>query len=121
MNGIPLLYNGQEVGCTINLPLFSATPINWTLNGNMLNTYEKLITLYKDHPSLRIGEIMQYNNSFILAFKKSFENEETLIIVNVKYINKDFPIPAELNGSTWTNLMSGEEINLGSNVTLLPY
>lgn len=121
MNGIPLLYNGQEVGCAINLPLFSATPINWSLNGDMLNTYEKLIALYKDHPSLRIGDITQYNNSFILAFKKSFGNEETLIIVNIKNTNKDFPIPAELIGTAWVNLMDDTDLLLNDNISLLPY
>ena len=63
----------------------------------------------------------RYNNAFILAFKKTFENEESLIIVNVKNINKDFPIPAELNGGTWTDLMSGSQITLDTNMNLLPY
>lgn len=121
LNGIPLFYNGQEVGCAVNLPLFSATPINWTLNADMQNTYQKLISFYKDYSSLKMGDITQYNNAFILAFKKTFENEESLIIVNVKNINKDFPIPAELNGSTWTDLMSGSQITLDTNMNLLPY
>lgn len=89
LNGIPLFYNGQEVGCAVNLPLFSATPINWTLNADMQNTYQKLISFYKDYSSLKMGDITQYNNAFILAFK-TFENEESLIIVNVKTSIKIF-------------------------------
>jgi len=39
MGGVPLIYNGQEVGCPIKLPIFTKSPINWTINPDMLKEY----------------------------------------------------------------------------------
>lgn len=59
LDGIPLLYNGQEVGDTTEScapALFERAPIVWD-NGEFRVFYQKLIALRRAHPALQQGAV----------------------------------------------------------------
>ena len=59
LDGIPLLYNGQEVGDTTESgapALFERVPIVWD-NGEFRLSYQKLITLRRAHSALQQGPV----------------------------------------------------------------
>lgn len=55
MGGVPLIYDGQEVGCAVKLPFFSRAPIDWSTNPDMFHTYKQLMAVRAAHPALRTG------------------------------------------------------------------
>ena len=54
--GVPLIYNGQEVGSTTKLGLFDRDPIDWSRDTHGFRAlYTELNVLRRDHEALRRG------------------------------------------------------------------
>lgn len=118
MDGVPLIYNGQEVGCTVKLPYFSNSPINWSTNPTMLTEYKRLINLRNTHTAIRTGTITDYSNADLVAFKKQKNADEVFVIANSRNSAKTFTVPTALVGSTWINTSNNTSITLGSSINL---
>jgi glycosidase len=118
LGGVPLIYNGQEVGCPVKLPFFSRLPIDWTTNPDMFKEYKWLMSLRATHPALRTGELEYYPDSNIAAFKRKDSDDEVVVIVNTRSTAKNFNIPANLQNTTWQDALSGSTVYLGSQLTL---
>lgn len=121
MGGVPLVYTGQEVGRQNPLPFFSNSPINWNANPDMLQTYQDLLTLYSQSPSLRKGSIVNYPDLDIVSFSKTYESEEFLVIVNVRNNSVNYSLPNALRNTQWKDAFTGNVVNLGSMLTLTNY
>lgn len=118
MGGIPLIYNGQEVGCPVKLPFFSKSPINWQTNPDMLKLYQKLIAIRAANQALKTGILEHFSTTDIVAFSRKALNNEVLILVNVRNSNKSFALPNTLKNTTWKDAMSGETFKLISEIEL---
>jgi len=121
MGGVPLIYNGQEVGCEVKLPFFSNSPIDWTTNPDMKNEYKKIMELRSSHTALRNGSLVDYSNSDIAAFKRQDANEEIVVFVNTRNASKNFSVPTILQNTAWTDALTGTSLILGSNLSLSAY
>ena len=121
MGGVPLIYNGQEVGCEVKLPFFSNSPIDWATNPEMNAEYKKIMELRTSHTSLRIGSLVDYSNSDIAAFKRQDTNEEIVVFVNTRKASRDFSIPIILQNTSWTDALTGTSLTLGTNLSLSAY
>ena len=123
MGGVPLIYNGQEVGFNSMLPFFenSTTKINWDLNPDVLAQYQDLIAFRKNSPAVMEGTIETFHTTDVMAFKRKFGDEEVVVLVNVRNIAKDITLPASIANSEWTNVITGESIILTDNVSLQAY
>lgn len=82
VNGIPLVYNGQEIGASLQPTLFDQEAIDWA-NGSekIKGIYIQLIKLRKKLPALSAKELLVFHHNQednILVFKK----EKLLIILN---------------------------------------
>jgi len=66
LGGVPLIYNGQEVGVTENIPFFSNSPIDWLLNPDMLEDYRKMLNFYLSSENVKKGELKSYNHSSVV-------------------------------------------------------
>lgn len=121
MGGVPLIYNGQEVGCSVKLPFFSRSPIDWTTNPDMWREYKRLMALRAAHPALRTGDLETYSNADMAAFKRKSGTDEVLVIANTRSAVKTFAVPAALNNSTWKDASSGAQATLQGNLTLNPH
>jgi glycosidase len=118
MDGVPLIYNGQEVGCTVKLPYFSNSPINWSTNPTMLTEYKRLINLRNTHTAIRTGTITDYSNADLVAFKKQKNADEVFVIANSRNSAKTFTVPIALVGTVWINTSDNTSITLGSSINL---
>ena len=121
LGGVPLIYGSQEVGIRNNISFFSKDPIDWSLNQDLLDSYQKLLLFYNESDALKKGTIQKYNHSDILAFKKTYEQEEVLVMVNTRNRAKDFTIPSALINTNWKDAFDGSEFNLNSQITFEPY
>jgi glycosidase len=92
IDGIPLVYNGMEVGDTTESgapALFEKLPIFWDIKERrpeFPKFYEEMIKLRKGSNTLRRGETMWVKNSDedrVLTFKRKLENEEILVAINM--------------------------------------
>ncbi len=121
MGGVPLIYTAQEVGRTSNVPFFSNTTINWNDNPDMLQAYEELLNFYNESSVSKKGSILNYSNSDIVCFKKKLNDEEVLVIVNMRVGQIDFPIPTNLQNTSWANALTDETVSISSTISLGGY
>ncbi|MCF8308142.1 MAG: alpha-glucosidase C-terminal domain-containing protein [Bacteroidales bacterium] len=124
MGGVPMLYNGQEVGCPKQLSFFhsSSPKIDWTINPGMKAEYKKIIKNRKNSKAVKSGRLTTYtNNNDIAAFKRASENEQVLIIANIRGTEINYQLPEAVSNTTWTNAMKDSEIQLGSEINLEAY
>jgi cyclomaltodextrinase len=109
LDGVPLLYNGMEVGDTTESgapALFERLPIFW---GNVERRrqfppfYRQIISLRRDHPAIRRGETEWLRNSDeqrVVSFLRRDSAEELLVTINLS--NRPFTGLIELaNGSAF--------------------
>jgi glycosidase len=97
MDGVPLLYNGMEIGDTAESAapaLFERLPIFWPMaerRPELLATYRKLIALRRAHPALQQGETRWISDpppapdahaESILCYTRRSGDEQFLIVIN---------------------------------------
>lgn len=119
--GVPLIYGSQEVGVSQTIPFFSTSTINWNANPAMKQTYRQMLQFYGSSEAARTGENAFYTHADIACFKKMLGSDEVLVIANVRNKGVVFDIPTELRNTTWTNILTGEEVPLVVNINLAPY
>jgi glycosidase len=92
MDGVPMLYNGMEVGDTTESgapALFEKLPVFWPIaerRSNFLPFYKKLIAMRKAHPALQQGETEWVQNGApdrVLTFFRRVAGEEYFVAINV--------------------------------------
>jgi cyclomaltodextrinase / maltogenic alpha-amylase / neopullulanase len=91
MDGVPMLYNGMEVGDTSESgapALFENLQVFWPIaerRPEFLPFYKSIIALRKAHPALQQGETEWINNgdtSRILTYFRRGGGEEYLVAIN---------------------------------------
>ncbi len=100
LDGIPYLYNGQEVGDTTAPQQQSHVPIRWdiwkpegqrrtSIAGRQmarLRSYKQIVQMRKDEPALTTGELTWVSNSNldgVVSFVRKKGNDEILVLVNL--------------------------------------
>ena len=121
MGGAPMFYTGQEVGRLNTVPFFNNSPINWSENPDMLEAYKKMMAFYRQSAVAKEGTNTDYSKADVVCFKKTLNNEELLVIVNVRKQAVDFALPAALQNSNWTDALTSTTRILGTSVTLGGY
>lgn len=122
MGGVPLLYNGQEVGCPVKLPFFSKSPIDWNTNPDMWASYKKLIAFRKSSEAVKTGALQAFSHPDIVAFRKTLGAESVLVFVNTTNNPVDYTLDVSLVNTTWSNaLLSSSSLTLGTQLTLQPF
>lgn len=121
--GVPMIYNGQEVGNAIRITFpFTTTKVDWTVNSDVTGMYKKLIAIRAASSAIRKGTTTTFSKADVFAFKKEFEGEKIFVIVNVRNKIVNFSLPAEMANADFQNLLeSGNNITLGTQISLNPY
>lgn len=120
LDGVPLIYCGQEVGVSSTSVYTGNGTINWTINGDVLSAYKQLLNFYNSSNALRKGALETFNDADIALFKKSYNAEQVLVMVNARSIAKSFEVSLSLQGN-WINAFTDSTIILSGNLTLSPY
>jgi glycosidase len=130
LDGIPFLYNGQEVADPSATSWRKPSPIRWSDSGNpseektietTLAQYKKLFAMRVSEPALTSGSVIWINNTepkSILSFMRKKGDSEILVILNLS--NRDVNVTIDLPvmdyykvqnllspGQTWFQLYSG--------------
>ena len=90
LDGIPLLYNGMEVGDTTESgdpALFEKIPVFWQpkQRESFRETYRMLIAARHEHPALHSGTVVWLENSSpqnVVSFLRRSDSEECVTLVN---------------------------------------
>jgi len=119
--GAPLIYGSQEVGTENNVPFFSNSTIDWDNNPEMLVSYQTMLQFYSGSEVARTGQNTVYQHDDIACFKKSLSGEEMIVMVNLRDEAIDYHVPAALENTTWTDVMTGSSITLSNQLLMDPY
>jgi cyclomaltodextrinase / maltogenic alpha-amylase / neopullulanase len=120
LDGVPFLYNGQEVGdCTPTHWLANA-PIDWPepsdrndkkVPQETLSKFNRLFSLRNQHAALQSGELTWINNTQpdnILSFLRTGKSEQILAVLNLSnrntHVTLDLPV---MNYSSVEDLLNG--------------
>jgi glycosidase len=106
LDGVPFLYNGQEVADAARHSIFGRLPINWanaeTVAGKPRFAFcQKLCALRRSEPALNQGDLAWLDNdtpAAVLSYLRTSGNERILTVVNLT----DKPLSAILSGLTET-------------------
>ncbi len=85
LDGVPLIYNGQEIGSTCACSLYEKSVINWTeKDQRIFNLISALVEVRKKHPALWGKRINALPSSAeqVLLYMKQVREESILIAVN---------------------------------------
>jgi len=125
LDGIPFLYNGQEIGDTTPTNYPERTPITWLLGGRSawahhqdatLARYQRLFQMRKSEPALTSGELIWVGNSapesLVTFVRRRSEDDQVLVIVNLS--NRKLPVTVDLMAADFmpaTDLLTGRHVS----------
>lgn len=121
--GVPLLYNGQEVGYGTRINLFEKYNIDWTANGDLRQFYKDVIHLYKTSDILKLGSV-QYiatESKDILVYTRSMNDSMMVVMVNVRNKEAAVAMPKELSGRQFNNAFTGESWSVSDKIKFAPF
>ncbi|MBA3962707.1 MAG: alpha-glucosidase C-terminal domain-containing protein [Chthoniobacterales bacterium] len=122
MKGVPMIYNGQEVGCPVKLSYFNtSTSIDWTMNPELTDTYEKIVNLRNSSEAIKQGKLSSFSSEDVCAFVKSYKSEEVLVVVNLRNSPVSYAIPSALSNTEWKDAYNGTEVTLTDHLELQPF
>jgi glycosidase len=124
LHGGMLIYGSQEVGYPEPINFFHYVPVNWRANPKLREEYKKLVSVYNDHPALRSsGKVRQYDDdqNNVLCIDRVLNNDNVLVMVNVRKDPHNAEVPSMWCGRPVINLMTNEEVTLGTTIMLQPY
>jgi glycosidase len=117
LQGVPLLYCGQEVGVSSSETYNGFNTINWNANGTVLSAYTKLLQFYNSCATARKGIVTTHANSNVVFFEKTIGSDKIVVITNVRNSNQSISIPTTLQGN-WINVVTNETIILSNSLNL---
>jgi len=118
MEGMPLIYSGQEAGMKKRLEFFQKDPIDWTDEENFRSFYKTLTHLKENNPALyngnRGGLIEPITNSrpdAVFTFIRQKEENKVFVILNLSDNNQVVSFESELATGNYENIFSGDSVN----------
>lgn len=125
-NGVPLIYNGQELPLkSKRLEFFEKDPIPWTGDNLLQDFYQTLLTLKSTKPSLRGGDpsattdyIHLENAHQILAYLRKKGDDEVLTFLNFSKKHQFITIHDSRVSGSYNNVFEGSRQNFSESPTL---
>jgi len=115
--GVPLIYNGEEVGNSKRLDLFEQVVIDWKSKGRHREVYRTLGALRHDHSWLSTGSIrpLQHNGGgSILAYVRTDDSSGTSLLCIFNFAARaavlDVPIPEDMQHGTTTDVVTNASL-----------
>jgi glycosidase len=120
MKGIPMIYNGQEVGTVRPMDFFYRTPIDWSTNPDMKAEYKKIISFRNGSNAVKNGDLAVYSNDNVAVFTKTAADQQVLVVASVRANATTYAVPGALQGN-WKNAFTGATVTLGTQLFLQPH
>lgn len=121
--GVPLLYNGQEVGYGTRINLFEKYNIDWTANGDLRQFYKEVIHLYSTNETLKKGSVqrMAPENKDVLIYTRTLQDSLMVVMVNVRNKAVATTMPKELAGRQLVNAFTGDAWTDSATIKFTPF
>src|SRR5690606_8008063 len=121
-NGVPLIYNGQEIPLrTKRLEFFEKDKIPWTDTFELHDFYKKLLSLKSSHPALRAGDsnvctylLKTAVDDRVLVYMRVNGEASVLTVISFSREQLSFNINGESLSGTYTELFTGSKKNFSS-------
>jgi hypothetical protein len=123
MKGVPMIYNGQEIGTPFRLVFpFKSTSINWRLNNpDVTAEYKKIIAFRNKSKAIRRGRLNSYSSDDVCAFTKEIGSEKVLVISNLRDKSVTYNIPSTFANTKWKDVFTGTKTTLNTEIKVEPY
>jgi len=120
MPGVPLIYNGEEVGNNRRLNLFDKTPIDWTNHQDFREFYTRICSARMQHNALRDGDFTALSNTDstnVVSFERRDPSDRVVTVINLskEQRNVETTFPSDAPG-TWVDVLTGERAVLDGRV-----
>ncbi|MCI0707154.1 MAG: alpha-glucosidase C-terminal domain-containing protein [Ignavibacteriae bacterium] len=93
--GVPLIYNGEEVGNPKRLALFEKVDIDWNKNPDFRELYTSLCKLREENRALRRGEHQSLSNSDgekVLSYLRTLNENKVIVVLNFSNAQRDVTV-----------------------------
>ena len=90
--GVPLIYNGDEVGNSKRLSLFEQVPIDWKVKNGFRDLYEKVYSIRKSNPEFEQGiykELSTSDGRDVLAFERKLGRRTAICVFNFSKLREE--------------------------------
>ena len=118
MDGIPLIYNGQEAGLDKRLKFFERDPIDWKPH-RLYGVYQTLCALKSSHSALATGapstRVPSTDNGRIYSILRKTDAGQVLLVANLTADNvSEVALGHPALEGEWKDAFSGEILSLGA-------
>jgi cyclomaltodextrinase / maltogenic alpha-amylase / neopullulanase len=122
--GVPLIFNGEEVGNDKKLSLFEKIDIDWMKGKDFRELYETLGSLHREHPALRQGSYRSLPNSAsssVYSFIRAKGEDTVLVIINFSSVavKAKVKLPA-VSKSIWKDCFTNTSVHIMGGQVELP-
>lgn len=116
--GIPMIYNGQEVGLDKRLEFFEKDQIDWSDPKELEPFYQSLVKLKKENPALWSGDSggfpVRINiNGNVYAIKREVEGNQVIGIFNLSPETQKLNLTDKSISGSLDDYFSGKNYDLG--------
>ena len=118
LDGMPLIYNGQEAGHARKLEFFDKDIIDWK-EDKLFEMYKRLIAIKKENKALWNGQfggnlirVYTNNNQHIFAFTREKEENKVFVILNLSYDVHEIKLYGNAYTGQYRDAFSNEHITL---------
>ena len=125
MDGMPLVYNGQEAGLNRSLQFFEKDPIEWKKHENEV-IYTKLFALKHQNQALWNGKwggemvrIMNDKTDEVISFVREKNGDKVITIINLSNKEVNVNLDTTFDEGTYKNLFSDEDFKLDKKQNLV--
>ncbi len=114
MPGVPLLYNGQELGTRERVSFFARTPYPWEApdSPELYAFYRRYLNLYRQREALRRGALTVLNPEAddVLVYLRTTDADTLLLIVNVRDQAETVVLPEGIRGRRWVEVFTADTL-----------
>lgn len=118
LNGMPLIYTGQEAGLNKRLSFFEHDPVNWD-NYKYQDFFKKLNTLKSKNKALLNGaaggQIVNIENDKgkeVYSFMREKGNDRIVVIANLSGKDQEVKLESMKGKGSYTELFTGRKLTL---------
>ncbi len=126
--GMPLIYNGQEVGFNKRLEFFEKDSITWNDAGNFTQFYQSLNALKKSNKALlaqekegEMKEISNDNPSQVFSFRRVNDGNEIVAVFNLSKEMMSVNFDEEIPGNGFVSFPDSAATNAIKQIDLKPW
>ncbi|GJQ20057.1 MAG: hypothetical protein HBSIN02_04120 [Bacteroidia bacterium] len=115
--GVPLIYNGEEVGNAKRLHLFEKVEIDWNRNPEFRSLFTQLTRLRREHAAFRRGTFESLDHSEperVVAFRRRQGTETAIVIVNLSRESLEVSVTLPEPVSDLKEWLTGKDIRVSN-------